>query len=190
MGVQRGRPMMPGYGIAEGEDGLLEWDTVRDRLRDSHNYWLSTVRPDGRPHAMPVWAVWLDEAVWFSSSLRSRKIRNLRANPACTITTEDGRVPVIVDGTARIVTDLQTIREFLDATNAKYSAGLDLQFLDPDVNATVRIAPREIFALEEDSFTRTPTRFRVDGESVDAESVDAEGGDSEGGDGGGSPTTD
>ena len=117
---------------------------ARDRLRDCHNYWLATVRPDGRPHAMPVWAVWLDEAVWFSSAVRSRKIRNLRANPACTITTEDGRAPVIVDGTAAVTADPAAIQAFLDATNAKYAAGLALDFLDPAVNATVRIAPREI----------------------------------------------
>ncbi|HTJ36388.1 MAG TPA: pyridoxamine 5'-phosphate oxidase family protein [Dactylosporangium sp.] len=161
MGMHRGRPQMPGYGIEEGDEGLLDWDAVRDRLRDSHNYWLSTVRPDGRPHAMPVWAVWLADAVWFSSSLRSRKVRNLRINAACTITTEDGRAPVIVDGSAEIITDLEPIRAFLDATNAKYSAGLDMQFLDPAVNATVRVAPREVFALEEARFTQTPTRFRL-----------------------------
>jgi PPOX class probable F420-dependent enzyme len=153
---------MPGYGIEAGDEGLLDWEAVRDRLRDSHNYWLSTVRPDGRPHAMPVWAVWLGDAVWFSSSVRSRKIRNLRANAACTITTEDGRAPVVLDGTAEIVTDPDRIREFLDATNAKYKAKLELSFLDPEVNATVRVTPGEVFALEEARFTQTPTRFRPD----------------------------
>jgi hypothetical protein len=94
--------------------------------------------------------------------VRSRKVRNLRANPACTITTEDGRAPVIVDGTARIVTDAEAIGRFLDATNAKYDAKLEPSFLDPEVNATVRIVPGDIFALEEARFTRTPTRFRPD----------------------------
>ena len=161
MGVQRRRPLMPGYGIAEGEEGLLDWETVRGRLRDSRNYWLATVRPDGRPHAMPVWAVWLDDAVWFSSSLGSRKIRNLRANPACTITTEDGQDPVVLDGTAGIVTDPARIGAFLAAVNAKYEADLGIDFLDPAVNATVRIEPREVFALEEARFTESPTHFRL-----------------------------
>ncbi|GAA2360597.1 pyridoxamine 5'-phosphate oxidase family protein [Dactylosporangium salmoneum] len=154
---------MPGYGIDEGEDGLLEWDMVLGRLRDSHNYWLVTVRPDGRPHAMPVWGVWLDGAMWWSSSVRSRKIRNLRANPACTMTTEDGRSPVILDGAAEIVTDGAAIRAFLEATNLKYDAGLDIGFLEPSVNATVRVAPREIFALEEARFVQSPTKFTLDG---------------------------
>jgi PPOX class probable F420-dependent enzyme len=162
MGMQRGRPMMPGYGIEEGDEGLLDWGTVRDRLRDCHNYWLATVRPDARPHAMPVWAVWLGGAMWFSSSVRSRKIRNLRANPACTLTTEDGRAPVIVDGTATVTDNAAQIRAFLEATNAKYGTDLGAEFLDPAVNATVCIAPSEIFALEEARFTQSPTRWRID----------------------------
>jgi nitroimidazol reductase NimA-like FMN-containing flavoprotein (pyridoxamine 5'-phosphate oxidase superfamily) len=160
MGMQRGRPLMPGYGIDEGEDGLLEWGDVRDRLRDSRNYWLASTRPDGRPHVMPVWAVWLDEAVWFSSSLGSRKIRNLLERPGCTVTTENATHPVVVNGTAAVVTDLGAIRAFLDATNAKYDAGLEPDFLDRSRNATVRIEPREVFALEEERFTSSPTRWR------------------------------
>jgi PPOX class probable F420-dependent enzyme len=150
---------MPGYGIAEGDEGMLEWDAVRDRLAASHNYWLATVRPDGRPHVMPVWAVWLDDAIWCSSAVGSRKVRNLRVRPACTITTEDGRRPAVVDGVADIVTDPERIRAFLDATNDKYQAGLTIDFLDAAVNATIRIEPREIFALDEERFTATPTRF-------------------------------
>ena len=57
-----GRPHMPGYGILgpDGGTGLLPWSWAEERLRDSRNYWLATVRPDGRPHVMPVWAVWDD----------------------------------------------------------------------------------------------------------------------------------
>jgi PPOX class probable F420-dependent enzyme len=163
MGMQRGRPVMPGYGIAEGDDGMLDWADVEARLAGSHNYWLATVRPDGRPHVMPVWAVWLGEAVWCSSAVGSRKARNLRRNPSCTITTEDGRRPVVVDGTAEIITDAGRIRSFLDATNAKYDAGLADDFLDPVANATIRIAPHRIIALDEDRFTETPTRWSVQG---------------------------
>jgi PPOX class probable F420-dependent enzyme len=161
MDLQRGRPLMPGYGIEEGEDGLLEWPDVLGRLRESRNYWLASTRPDGRPHVMPVWGVWLDDAVWFSSSVRSRKIRNLSERPACTVTTENAAHPVVLDGTAAVVTDPGAIRAFLDATNAKYAAGLEIDFLDPQTNATVRIEPREVFALEEERFTQSPTRWRL-----------------------------
>jgi hypothetical protein len=64
------RPHMPGYGIAgplEGR-GLLPWTWAEERLVESHDYWLATVHPDGRPHVTPVWGVWEHSAAWFSSS--------------------------------------------------------------------------------------------------------------------------
>ncbi|MEU7865181.1 pyridoxamine 5'-phosphate oxidase family protein [Dactylosporangium sp. NPDC049140] len=152
MGVQRGRPLMPGYGIEESDDGLLDWETVLGRLRESHNYWVSTVRPDGRPHAMPVWAVWVDDAVWFSSGRHSRKIRNLQVNPACTVTTESGAEPVVVDGRAEVADAVPAV---LDAYHEKYGSGMEVPG-----SAIVRVAPSEIFALEEARFARTPTLFR------------------------------
>src|SRR5262249_17191311 len=56
------RPHMPGYGtLPAGEGGgLLPWSWAEERLARSHDYWLATVTPDGAPHLMPVWAVWLD----------------------------------------------------------------------------------------------------------------------------------
>ena len=55
------RPDMPGYGIlaAEAGRGLLPWSWAAERLAKARTYWLATTRPDGRPHAMPVWGVWL-----------------------------------------------------------------------------------------------------------------------------------
>jgi hypothetical protein len=108
---------------------------------------------------MPVWAVWLDGAVWFSSSLRSRKIRNLAANPRCTVSTEDADNPVIVSGTAKITTDLAEIAGFLAASNAKYEVDYGIDFLDPAVNATVRLVLSWAFALRHGNFNGSPTRW-------------------------------
>jgi hypothetical protein len=50
------RPYMPDNGVvgpAEGR-GLLPWSWAEERLIASHNYWVATVWPDGRPHVMPV----------------------------------------------------------------------------------------------------------------------------------------
>ena len=62
---------MPGYGILGPNQGsgLLPWSWAEERLIASHAYWLSTVRPDGRPHAIPVWGVWFADVVWLSSGL-------------------------------------------------------------------------------------------------------------------------
>ena len=76
------RPYMPSYGIDEATATLLPWSWAVERLTRSHEYWLATSWPDGRPHLMPVWAVWMDGGLWFSSSVPSRKARNLRPSPA------------------------------------------------------------------------------------------------------------
>ena len=54
----RSRPSFPaGYGLPEGDEGMLDWSQVRQRLVASKHYWLATVRPDGRPHVVPRWGV-------------------------------------------------------------------------------------------------------------------------------------
>jgi len=87
---------MPGYGTLGPHEGgeLLPWSWAEQRLASSHDYWLTNVRPDGRPHLMPVWCVWLDGALWFSSSLSSHKARNLAHDPRCSVATDDACEPV------------------------------------------------------------------------------------------------
>jgi PPOX class probable F420-dependent enzyme len=158
------RPYMPGYGIAGADEGrgLLPWSWAEERLTRSRTYWVVTTWPDGRPHAMPVWAVWDEGAVWFSSAVDSRKVRNLRRDPRCVVATEDGQQPVAVEGRATVVDDERLLRRFLDLANAKYDASMDLAFLDPAVNATVRVDPSVVIGLDDDDFGDTPTRWDVD----------------------------
>ena len=82
------RPHMPGYGMPKTAKGLLPWKWAEQRLRKSHNYWITTVRPDGSPHVMVVWGLWLDGAFLFSTGSQSRKARNLAQNPRCVVSTE------------------------------------------------------------------------------------------------------
>ncbi|MGH9864330.1 MAG: hypothetical protein ACRD4H_02825, partial [Candidatus Acidiferrales bacterium] len=51
------RPNMPGYGISSTKKGMLPWKWAADRLRKSRQYWIVTVRPDRRPHVMPIWGL-------------------------------------------------------------------------------------------------------------------------------------
>jgi hypothetical protein len=159
------RPFMPGYGVlaADQGSGLMPWAEAERRLTVAHDYWCATVRPDGRPHVMPVWGVWLDGQVWFSSGMGSRTARNLAAEPRCTLTTDDARNPVVVSGDARQVTDPAGIEAFVAAVDAKYGGGVSVEFLDPAVNGTFAVAPVTVFAISEDDFSGSPTRwtFRV-----------------------------
>jgi hypothetical protein len=92
-------PTMPeGYGLPTTTDGLLSWDRVEERLRCSKHYWLCTVRPEGRPHSVPRWGVWVDGRFYYDGAPTTRHVRNLEHNPACTLTLESGTEAVIVDG--------------------------------------------------------------------------------------------
>jgi hypothetical protein len=152
---------MPGYGLrpaAEGT-GLLPWSWAEGKLTVSRNYWVVSVWPDGRPHAMPVWGMWDDGMLWFSSSRQSRKSKNLTADPRCVVSTEDTQNPVVVDGLAELVTSHDDLVTMLALGNAKYSTDYGIEMLDPALNSSFRVRPRWVFGLEASDFTGSPTRW-------------------------------
>ena len=155
------RPYMPGYGISGPEEGsgLLQWSWAAERLTAARNYWVATVRPTGRPHLMPVWAMWDDSMLWFTSAVGSRKIRNLAADPRCCVTTEDASDPVVIEGVADITTEPALLQRVIDLMNAKYHTDFGVDFLDPAINATVGVRPRRVFSLRAGDFTGSPTRW-------------------------------
>src|SRR5438445_6307076 len=106
------RPQAAGYGFPENTKGLLAWSWAEQRLKKSHNYWITTVKPDGSPHTMVVWGLWIDGQFLFSTGSKSRKARNLAKNPNCVVSTEDAHEAVIVEGTARVA-DVPTRRRLL-----------------------------------------------------------------------------
>jgi pyridoxine/pyridoxamine 5'-phosphate oxidase len=151
------RPHMPGYGVvaADEGEGLLPWSWARDRLTSARNYFISTVRPDGAPHVMVIWGLWLDERFLFSTDRGSRKARNLAANPRCVITPEDGAEAVIVEGTASELADAAERRRFDAAYQAKY--GWDTSENPSPVFA---VTPRLVFGQIEKTFTKSATRWQ------------------------------
>ena len=64
-----------------------EWSQARDELASAEVYWLSTVRPDGRPHVTPLLGIWLDGALYFCTGPEERKAKNLSENRHCVLTT-------------------------------------------------------------------------------------------------------
>lgn len=147
---------MPGYGVPAGAKGMLPWTWAERRLVRSHNYWLITVRPDGRPHAMPVWAVWVDQALYFSTGRGSRKARNLARNPRCIVCTERAAEPVIVEGVARTLRDRRLLPRLARAYHAKYKPWK----LDTSIGPVYAVRPRIVFAVPEARFPDATTRWR------------------------------
>jgi hypothetical protein len=151
---------MPGYGMrpADQGTGLLPWSWAEERLIASRNYWVASLWPDGRPHAMPVWGMWHEARFWFSSSRPSRKSRNLSADPRCVVTTEDAENPV-VEGVAEPITDPHDLDVMLALENAKYSTDYGIENMDPALNTCFRVRPRWVFGLQAGDFTGSPTRW-------------------------------
>lgn len=73
---------------------------VRDRLATEKNVWLCTVRPDGSPHVTPVWFVFLRGRWWIGADGGSVKVRNVEKFARVSVALEDGRFPVVAEGTA------------------------------------------------------------------------------------------
>ncbi len=92
--------MPDGYGVPDGTDGLLPWEVVDERLRESRVYWMATTRPDGRPHVVPRWGVWLDGRLYYDGAPTTVHARNLRTNPHCALHLEDGTRAAVLEGTA------------------------------------------------------------------------------------------
>jgi PPOX class probable F420-dependent enzyme len=154
------RPYMPDYGIAAEDEGagLLPWSWAVQRLTQSHDYWIATVRPDGRPHVAPVWGVWMDDVLVFSTGPRSRKANNLRHQPRATATTDNAAQPVMVEGTATLITDRAMVTEFTRASNTKYDVDYSVDFyLENDL---FRLMPEVAFGLDSADFIGTPTRWQ------------------------------
>lgn len=92
----------------------LPWSRARDILasdtpRENLTFFLATVRPDGRPHSAGVGAVWVDDALYFTSGPGTLKSRNLAANPACSVSVHLRGVDLVMDGDAHRVTDASTL---------------------------------------------------------------------------------
>ena len=103
--------------------GPTAWKQGRRELKDAELYWLSTVRPDGRPHVTPLLGVWLDGALYFCTGPNERKAKNLAQNAGCVLTTGrndlDG-LDLVIEGRAVAVRDAVERRTVADTFESKY----------------------------------------------------------------------
>jgi hypothetical protein len=155
--VTRERPRFtPGYGISVKPTGMLDWDWVEEHLVRSRNYWVCTTRQDGRPHAAPVWGVWIDGAVMFSSDPKSVKAGNLAYRPDAVVHLESGDEAVVCEGRVDTM-PAELLAAFADAYDAKYSFRPDTT--NPD-HGMYMLRPTVVLAWREADFSASATRFR------------------------------
>ena len=82
----------PEYG---NPNEILEWSEVDGALRDAAQYWVASVRPEGRPHVVPRDGIWVDSAWYYGGSDATVHNRNIRSNPSLTMHIGDGMTAVI-----------------------------------------------------------------------------------------------
>ena len=155
-------PQMPeSYQLCDGGKGgeFLPWSWLSERLVRSRNYWVASARPDGRPHVMPVWGIWMDNALLFSTDRRTRKARNLAANPATVVNLESGDEAVILEGATEEVKDKKLLQRFDDVFYDKYK--MRPSSIPGDVGVFT-FHPRVAFAWWEKDFNRCATRWQLE----------------------------
>jgi len=149
------RIQMPGYGLPENNQGLLPWKWADQRLAESHNYWITTVRPDGRPHTMVVWGLWLGNVFYFSTGRKARKTENLKSNPNCVVCNERAQEAAIVEGTAREVRDSALRKRFFRLYKRKYDFDMGPYEKEP----IWAVRPVKVFGLDEKLTLNRATRW-------------------------------
>ena len=151
----------------------LGWDETRALLEAAELFWICTVRPDGRPHATPLVAVWVDGAIHFHTGAREQKFANLRHNEHVVLVTgtnewESG-VDLVVEGAAARVTDPAVLERLATAWAGKWDGRWQLTvreggFRDADRDdggsEVFSVTPTTIYAYAKgDRFAQTRHRF-------------------------------
>jgi hypothetical protein len=141
--------------------GLKEWSWALERLEKSHNYWIATSRPEGRPHLMLVWGIWWQDAFWFSTGARTRKARNVASHPHVVIGTENADQAIILEGVAEEIKDRSVWKQVVEVYNRKYGGDVG-PLLESSGGCVFRVQPLVAFAQDEhtENFTESVTRWR------------------------------
>ena len=156
---------------SDPEASATDWQSARQVLAGTELSWLTTVRPDGRPHSTPLITVWQDEAVHFCTGPEERKHRNLAANPYVVLAVGPNAysagLDVVLEGKAIRVVDSETLEKLAAAWVAKY--GEEWRFDVGDggfrhssgagVADVFRIQPTTAFAFGKDPYSQTAFRF-------------------------------
>ncbi len=157
-GVHVGLPRMPKmYGL-KARKQYLPWGHAEERLAKALNYWVCTVRPDGRPHAVPVSGMWFDGAFYFGTARNSCKAANLARNCNVSVHLESGSDVIILEGKAEEVDPKAISRELDAVSRKKYKMPLTIM----PGSVLYRVRPRVALAWLEKDMRGTATRWEFE----------------------------
>jgi Pyridoxamine 5'-phosphate oxidase len=149
----------------------VPWSDALSVLRDAEISWLSTVRPDGRPHVTPLITVWVGGAPHIVTGPQERKARNLARNPAVTLTTGTNLLgnglDVVLEGDVERVVDHGELVRIAAAYADKYPPLFHFQPADAGLDGgdgtalVFRIVARTVFAFHRGE-TFGQTRYRME----------------------------
>jgi general stress protein 26 len=133
----------------------VPWEDTARVLADAQLTWITTVRPDGRPHVTPLVTVWLDDALHFCTGPDEQKAHNLAANANVVLTTGcnqwDEGLDVVVEGTAVRVTDSSTLERLARAWAEKWDGRWSYRAVDDgfahDGDGDVDHGPVHVYAV-------------------------------------------
>ena len=145
------RPHIPGYGISEEKEGMVDWDTVNQWMNDSKNYWLGTTRPNYKPHSRPIWGIWLDNFFYFGGGSSTKTVRNLAERNHISVHTESAENAVIIEGYTENFDD----EELNKVLGKKYEERYGILRPPP----CWRVIPEVVFAWSMEDYSNTPTKF-------------------------------
>jgi PPOX class probable F420-dependent enzyme len=80
---------------------------IAERLSAEPIIWLGTVRPDGRPHNVPVWFAWHEPTILIFSMPGTAKVRDMQRSPAVSLaldSADGGQDIVLAEGRAKLIT--------------------------------------------------------------------------------------
>ena len=146
------------------------WAEAFGALEAAELYWITTVRPDGRPHVTPLVGVAADDTVYFCTGLEEQKGRNLEENDRVALTTGNNTwaagLDVIVEGRAVRISDDEELRRLAAAWEDKYGTEWHWEVAegmfrhsDGSGAAVFRVEPAKILAFAKDPHGQTTFRF-------------------------------
>ena len=137
--------------LSTDEATVTPWAETRQRLIDGGTYWLATVRPDGSPHVVPIGAVWMDDALYFTTGQGTQKEKNLAHDPRCVLTLSSRGYDLVVEGTAAKIRDegkLQRLAAIYSSPPNGWPATVRDGKLDAPFSApTTGPAPYEVYEV-------------------------------------------